>query len=201
MRAMEPVALSPSYVDISTHDLTELNVRKFSMLMVLPMIAACSTVQTAEPIAVSEVASAYLTRADGSTVGVATLSQRTDGLWLSIAADAPGRGTYGMHVHAIGKCEGPEFTSAGPHWNPALKQHGRDNPMGAHIGDMPNVTSNANGKLVIETKLDGAMLSGAGGVLDLDGASVVIHEKADDYKTDPSGNSGKRLICGVFKSG
>ena len=131
--------------------------RKFSMMLVIPMIAACSTVQTADTVAVSEVASANLVRGDGSAAGVATLSQRSNGLWLSIAADAPGNGTYGMHIHAIGKCDGPEFTTAGPHWNPAMKQHGRDNPMGAHSGDMPNVSTNAGGKLVIETQLTGAM--------------------------------------------
>ena len=171
---------------------------KLPMLLAVLSITGCSTVQTAESSAVSEVASANLVRANGSAVGVATLSQRSDGLWLNIAADAPGRGTYGMHVHAVGRCDGPEFTTAGPHLNPAMKQHGRDNPMGAHSGDMPNVTANAAGRLVIETKLTGAMFAQ---VLDADGASVVIHEKPDDYKTDPSGNSGKRLICGVFKSG
>ena len=172
---------------------------KLPMLLAVLSVTGCSTVQTAESVATSEVAGANLIRADGSAAGVATLSQRSDGLWLRIAADAPGSGTYGMHVHSVGRCDGPEFTTAGPHWNPAMKQHGRENPLGAHIGDMPNMTSNAQGKLVIETKIEGAMLSGTGGVLDTDGASVVIHEKADDYKTDPSGNSGKRLICGVFK--
>ena len=171
---------------------------KLPMLLAVLSITGCSTVQTAESVSVSEVASANLIRADGSAAGVATLSQRSDGLWLRIAADAPGRGTYGMHVHAVGRCDGPEFTTAGPHWNPAMKQHGRDNPMGAHSGDMPNVTANADGKLVIETRLTGTIFAQ---VLDTDGASVVIHEKPDDYKTDPSGNSGKRLICGVFKSG
>ncbi len=171
---------------------------KLPMLLAVLSVTGCSTVQTAESVSVSEVASANLIRADGSAAGVATLSQRSDGLWLRIAADAPGRGTYGMHVHAVGRCDGPEFTTAGPHWNPAMKQHGRDNPMGAHSGDMPNVTANADGKLVIETRLTGTMFAQ---VLDTDGASVVIHEKPDDYKTDPSGNSGKRLICGVFKSG
>ena len=170
---------------------------KLPMLLAVLSVTGCSTVQTAESVSVSEVASANLIRADGSAAGVATLSQRSDGLWLRIAADAPGRGTYGMHVHAVGRCDGPEFTTAGPHWNPAMKQHGRDNPMGAHSGDMPNVTANAAGRLVIEIKLTGAMFAQ---VLDADGASVVIHEKPDDYKTDPSGNSGKRLICGVFKS-
>lgn len=175
--------------------------RKFSMLIAILIMAACSTIQTANTVAVSEVAGADLVHADGSAAGVATISQRNDGLWLNIAANSLGTGSYGMHVHSVGKCQGPDFTSAGPHWNPAMKQHGRNNPMGAHAGDMPNVTSNSDGRLTIETKLDGAMLLGTGGVLDADGASIVIHEKADDYKTDPSGNSGKRLICGVFKLG
>jgi superoxide dismutase, Cu-Zn family len=171
---------------------------KFSLLLLAALMSACSTVRTAEIVSVSEVASADLVRADGSAAGVATLSQRSDGLWLSVAADAPGKGTYGMHVHAVGRCEGPAFDSAGPHWNPAMKQHGRDNPMGAHGGDLPNVTANADGKLIIETELTGAIFSQ---VLDADGVSMVIHEKPDDYKTDPSGNSGKRLMCGVFKTG
>lgn len=170
--------------------------RALILISIMTSMTACSTVQTAETIAVSEVASANMMRADGTTAGVATLSQRSDGLWLSVAADAVGPGTYGMHIHAVGRCDGPTFETAGPHWNPAMKQHGRDNPMGSHAGDMPNVTANADGKLAIETKLLGAMVSE---VLDGDGASVVIHAKADDYKTDPSGNSGTRVICGVFK--
>ncbi len=172
--------------------------RTIFLVTTMALMTACSTVQSAETVAASEVASAKLVRANGSAAGVATLSQRRDGLWLSIAADAPGTGTYGMHVHMVGKCEGPAFDSAGPHWNPAMKQHGRDNPMGAHAGDMPNVTTNANGRLIMETRIDAATFSQ---VLDTDGASVVIHEKPDDYKTDPSGNSGKRLICGVFTKG
>jgi superoxide dismutase, Cu-Zn family len=174
---------------------------KILFLAVAALMTGCSTVQTANVVAVSEVVSANLTRPDGSSAGVAILSQRTDGLWLSVSADAPGVGIFGMHIHAVGRCDGPDFATAGPHWNPATKQHGRDNPMGSHAGDMPNLTANADGKLVIETKLGIAALSGADAVLDNDGASIIIHEKPDDYKTDPSGNSGKRIICGVFKSG
>ena len=122
-------------------------------------------------------------------------------MFLSLTADAPMAGTFGMHIHAVGKCQGPDFTSAGPHWNPGMKQHGRDNPMGAHGGDLPNVTAAADKKLVLKYKLLDIMLNGEGGLLDTDGAALIIHEKADDYATDPTGNSGKRIICGVFKSG
>lgn len=174
---------------------------KYLFLVALPLMTSCATVENAEPMRVSAIASANLLKADGNAAGIAILTQRTDGLWLKVSADAPGAGTFGMHVHAVGRCDGPDFATAGPHWNPETKQHGRDNPMGAHAGDMPNVTANSNGKLLLEIKMDGAMLSGTGGVLDSDGASLVIHEKADDYKTDPSGNSGKRIICGVFRPG
>ena len=175
--------------------------RKFLPIFVIPVLASCSTMQSAKTADASEVVTADLARADGSWAGVATISQRSDGVFLSLSAEAPAAGSYGMHLHAVGKCQGPDFTSAGPHWNPDMKQHGRDNPMGAHDGDLPNVDAGADRKITLEYKLTDIMLSGPNGLLDADGGAFVIHEKADDYKTDPSGNSGKRIICGVFKSG
>ena len=157
--------------------------------------------QSAKSVEVSEVITADIARADGSWAGVATISQRRDGVFLSLTAEAPAAGTYGMHLHAVGKCEAPDFTSAGPHWNPNMKQHGRDNLMGAHFGDLPNVEAASDRKVTLEYKLADFMLSGPAGLLDADGGAFVIHEKADDYQTDPSGNSGKRILCGVFKSG
>ncbi len=175
--------------------------RQLLPILIIPMIAGCSTMTKSDGPAVSEVITADLARADGSWAGVATISRRSDGIFLSLAAEAPLAGTFGMHLHAVGKCQGPEFTTAGGHWNPGMKQHGRDNPMGAHGGDLPNVVAGADKKLTLEYKMPDIMLEGAGGLLDADGGSLIIHEKADDYMTDPSGNSGKRIICGVFKSG
>lgn len=181
--------------------LQENKMRKFLPIFIIPLLASCSTMQSATTADVSEVVTADLARADGSWAGVATISQRSDGVFLSLSAEAPAAGTYGMHLHAVGKCQGPDFTSAGPHWNPDMKQHGRDNPMGAHDGDLPNVDAGADRKITLEYKMTDITLSGPNGLLDADGGAFVIHEKADDYKTDPSGNSGKRIICGVFKSG
>ena len=161
-------------------------------------LAACAPVQTPEPVAVSNVAIAELKRGDGSSAGVATLSDRSDGLWLSVAATGVAPGTYGIHLHSIGKCDAPDFTSAGPHWNPAQTQHGFDNPMGTHAGDIRNLVVNDGGAGAIEVNLVGAVFDGPTGLFDPDGVALVIHEKPDDYKTDPSGNSGKRIICGVF---
>lgn len=175
--------------------------RVFLPILLVPVLASCATLVPTWSGEVSEVVTADLARADGSWAGVATISRRRDGVFLSLSAEAPAGGTYGMHLHAVGTCQGPEFTSAGPHWNPDMKQHGRDNPMGAHHGDLPNVTAGADRKITLEYKLPDFVISGPPGLLDADGGALVIHEKADDYKTDPSGNSGKRIICGVFKSG
>lgn len=175
--------------------------RKLLPILTIPLLASCATMTSNNSKAVSEVVTADLARADGSWAGVATISRRSDGVFLSLSAEAPAAGSFGMHLHAVGKCIGPEFTSAGGHWNPGMKQHGRDNPMGAHGGDLPNVDASSDKKLTLEYKMPDIMLEGANGLLDADGGALIIHEKADDYVTDPSGNSGKRIICGVFKSG
>lgn len=172
---------------------------KFLPLLILPL-AACNTMDAAEPPPTTTVASANLVRADGSPAGTATISRRDGGLWMSLSADAPAAGTYGMHLHMVGKCEGPKFTSAGAHWNPAMKMHGTENPMGPHAGDLPNVIAGADRKISFEQMLGDIQLTGAGGLLDTDGATVMIHAMPDDYRTDPSGNSGDRIICGVLLS-
>ena len=168
--------------------------RRAFPLLILSM-AGCSTVQTPETIGVSDVAIANLKRADGTQNGVVTLSQRTDGLWLNVAAKGLAAGTYGIHLHAVGNCEGPGFTTAGPHWNPANKMHGLENPMGSHAGDLPNLVVTSAGMGSVDVEIAGGAWAGA---MDADGLSIIIHEKADDYATDPSGNSGARVVCGVF---
>ena len=172
--------------------------RTMLISMSLLPLAACTPMQTSKPVAVNTLALAELARADGSSAGVATLSNRSDGLWLSVTARGVAQGSYGIHLHAVGKCDAPDFTTAGPHWNPSQKQHGFDNPMGTHAGDIRNLVVIVGGAGAMEVKLAGAQFEGPSGLFDADGVALVIHEKADDYKTDPSGNSGKRLICGVF---
>lgn len=161
-------------------------------------IAACAPVQNSKPVNVDRVSLAVLKTSNGETAGVATLSDRADGLWLTVTASRRTPGTYGIHLHAVGKCDGPDFTTAGPHWNPTQKQHGFDNPMGTHAGDIRNLNISTSGSGAMAVNLAGAQFEGPTGLLDADGVALVIHEKADDYTTDPSGNSGKRVICGVF---
>ena len=128
----------------------------------------------------------------GKTVGsVAYVSGDPRGMPLTIAVEGVPPGVHGMHLHEVGTCEGPKFESAGAHWNPAARQHGHDNPQGAHAGDLGNITVAADGT------------GQASQVVPTDagerprGLSLVIHANADDEKTDPSGNSGDRIACGV----
>jgi Cu-Zn family superoxide dismutase len=96
-------------------------------------------------------------------------------------------------------CDGPKFESAGAHWNPQSKQHGRDNPMGAHLGDLANMDAADGAEASSSYLVAGVTMGGTGNALaDADGTSLVIHAKADDYKTDPSGNSGDRVACAVL---
>jgi Cu-Zn family superoxide dismutase len=145
-------------------------------------------------------AMADLVDGQGQTKGKAMLMQEKDGIHITVKAVGLPAGPHAVHVHTTGTCTGPDFTSAGGHWNPAMKQHGHDNPMGAHMGDMPNMTVAADGTGTMTTVIAGAMLKGgAEPLFDKDGAAIVIHAVADDYKTDPTGNAGGRVACGVIK--
>jgi superoxide dismutase, Cu-Zn family len=131
--------------------------------------------------------------------GTAGITPGKDGVQLDITVNDLAVGTYGLHLHMVGKCEGPEFKTAGMHWNPGGKMHGRDNPMGAHLGDLPNLVVTQKGEAKMSLALPGVRVTGENGLLDADGTSIILHEAPDDYRTDPSGNSGARKICGVFR--
>ena len=138
-------------------------------------------------------------KADGSLAARAMVWQGSGKVEVRVQAAGLPAGHYGVHVHAVGRCEGPAFASAGAHWNPTGRQHGTLNPAGHHLGDLPNLDVDAQGAGRLEFAITGASLSGADGILDADGAALVIHAAADDYKTDPSGNSGARIACGVLR--
>lgn len=142
-------------------------------------------------------AAAVLRDAAGAPRGTATVTRTGSGLRLTVAATGLTAGPRGFHIHAIGKCEGPAFMSAGGHWNPEMRQHGRDNPMGSHSGDLPNLMIGAEGTGTLTVDLP----AGSEAMLDADGAAVIIHAAADDYRTDPTGNSGARVACGVLTAG
>ena len=134
----------------------------------------------------------------GQTIGSVRAWQTAGGVSFRIAATGLPHGLHGIHIHAVGRCDTPDFSSAGPHWNPTGKKHGMNNPAGPHAGDIPNVEVAANGVLGTTVTVPGASLAS---LLDADGAALVIHASADDYMTDPSGNSGARIACAVIKAG
>lgn len=147
----------------------------------------------------SVTATTQLLGANGELRGTARLEQRPAGTQVLVMVEGMAPGTYGAHLHAVGKCDAPDFKTAGPHFNPAMKQHGHDNPMGAHAGDLPNLVVAADGRGTFTEQLpDLTLTGGTAPLLDADGAAVVVHAGPDDYKTDPSGNSGDRIACGVL---
>ena len=137
--------------------------------------------------------------AKGASVGTATITAARSG-GVSIALDVKNlpAGEHGIHIHATPSCEGANFAGAGGHFNPTNKKHGTQNPEGHHAGDMANFTVKADGtaKATLTDK-DVTLATGANS-LTANGAALVIHAKADDMKTDPSGNSGDRIACGVI---
>lgn len=140
-------------------------------------------------------ATAPLAMADGKAAGSATATQTADGLAVTVSVTGIPAGQHGVHVHMTGKCEAPKFQSAGSHWNPGSTQHGLENPQGAHAGDMPNLTVADDGTGTVNFTLKSGTMAQ---LLDADGSAFVVHAAADDQKTDPSGNSGDRIACGVF---
>lgn len=138
--------------------------------------------------------------AQGKDVGMVMVSAAKDG-GVSLAYDFKGLtpGEHALHIHQVAMCEAP-FASAGPHFNPGAKKHGLQNPDGPHAGDMPNFTVGADGtaKGTVVNK-NVSMGADANSVFTGGGTAIVIHETADDLKTDPSGNAGGRFACGVVK--
>jgi superoxide dismutase, Cu-Zn family len=161
------------------------------------LFAGCAAV-TFAPL--GAVATVELRDGDNRVVGQATLTEVSGGVRIVLEASGLRPGPKGVHLHAAGKCEPPAFASAGDHLNPQHTQHGLLNPAGPHAGDLPNITIEADGKGRLETFTERVSLSsGAASLFDDDGTALVIHANPDDFKTDPSGNTGPRIACGIVE--
>lgn len=137
---------------------------------------------------------------DKEKVGTATIRQVHGGTNITLDASNLPPGTHGFHIHEKGVCEAPDFKSAGEHFNPTNAKHGFEHPEGPHAGDLPNIVVNEDGTVRAEGTADMVTLikGKKNSLLGNDGTALIIHEKADDYKSQPSGNAGDRIACGVI---
>ena len=165
----------------------------FSALAGLSLIVGCSLATPGSR------ASAELKDKDGKVVATAMLRERPGGVLVHVEAKGLTPGLHAVHVHAVGKCDGPAFTSAGGHFNPAGKKHGLKSPDGPHAGDLPNMLVAKDGSGRFEAMTDGFTLrAGPLSVFDADGSALVIHAGVDDNAGDPTGNAGGRAACGLL---
>lgn len=148
------------------------------------------------PVAGGASATAMLVNATGTSVGKATATEVAGGLRYTLDVKGMPPGTHGAHIHTVGRCDAPDFATAGGHWNPTGMKHGSMNPQGPHEGDLPNLIVGSDGRGTLGVTIPGGTMAA---LLDTDGAAIVVHAAADDLKTDPSGNSGGRVACGVFQ--
>ncbi|NKE73134.1 superoxide dismutase family protein [Candidatus Manganitrophus noduliformans] len=145
-------------------------------------------------------AEADIINGQGEKIGTATFMEEGKGVKIAISVSKLSPGQHGLHIHAVGKCEGPNFTSAGGHLNPEGKKHGLESPEGPHAGDLPNLSVGPDGNAKTEITTDRVTLGeGKNSLFQPDGTALVIHVAEDDQKADPIGNAGPRAACGVIK--
>src|SRR5699024_53933 len=139
--------------------------------------------------------------ASGDMIGTAALAEQADGVQVKLELEGLDPGFHGIHVHEYPKCEGPDFKSAGSHFNPEGKEHGLMHPDGSHLGDLPNVEADSDGRVEEEVMLnDATLLEGKKSILRGDGTSLVIHSDQDDGVSQPGGDAGERIACGEIKA-
>ncbi len=149
----------------------------------------------------AQTANLEMLNSHGKTVGYATLTEQPAGVKISLQAWKLSPGQHGFHIHAIGRCDPPSFLSAGGHFNPDGKKHGLKNPAGPHAGDLPNLVAGPDGTATAELVLSQVtMRPGKNSLFGREGSALVIHASPDDEQSDPAGNAGARVACGVISA-
>jgi Cu-Zn family superoxide dismutase len=171
-------------------------IRTLALTIGTAMVASCTSLGE---VSDRKLASATLYQANGTPAGTTIVTSSNDKVTIAVAIVGLPQGLHGIHLHTVGKCEAPNFASAGPHLNPHSAQHGTANPAGSHLGDLPNISANTLGAGAAKAALPGTRAELEAALFDPDGTAIVVHAEPDDYRTDPSGNSGTRIACGVLK--
>lgn len=163
------------------------------------LLLATSACTTMEDAPAERIGSATLSLANGMPAGTVQLLAAGDTVTLVAAAAGMTQGARGFHLHTTGQCTAPDFTSAGGHLNPQDRSHGKESAGGAHFGDLPNLVFDERQSAALTYALRGSRQDVEQWVFDADGTAVIIHANADDYRTDPTGNAGARVACGVIR--
>jgi len=169
-----------------------------ALALALPFAVLLAGCQTMDELPTERVGQATLRLANGQPAGTAQLLASGSQVNITVAVAGMSEGVRGAHLHMVGKCDPPNFETAGGHLNPHDREHGHENPAGAHFGDLPNITVGSSGTGTVSATLRGSREEALGHLFDGDGTAVVVHAGPDDYRTDPSGNSGGRIACGVL---
>jgi len=144
-------------------------------------------------------AKADIINSKGESIGTATLKETSRGVDMTVDVSQLPPGMHAFHIHTVGKCDPPDFKTAGAHFNPENKKHGWSNPEGHHAGDLENLTADAHGKIKEKLVIHGVTLGdGPDSLFHPGGTALVIHADPDDGRTDPAGNAGARFACGVI---
>jgi superoxide dismutase, Cu-Zn family len=175
-------------------------------VVIVGLFAVAVALLMSAPSAVAEqfgakFAATQIVDARGEAVGTALLTQRKESVRVFVWTRGLTPGKHGIHIHAVGRCDAATFASAGGHFNPETRQHGLENPAGAHGGDLPNLEVRENGIGILHATNDRiSLLASPSSIFDADGSALIIHAAEDDQVTDPTGNSGARIACGVIEA-